>query len=173
MSTQNCLSNILLISATPIPSSFSFEELKAYGQERDITHLTCASYHQEHLVQTFKQALSKSFLPSRAALALQMFLIQYRQTTLYSKRNSEWLADQGKIDAILPISCTHGSMSADLSRNKITGSRGSRMSYSHVLNGYNLLCSLLWPRIQEEACRVFDPSSVNVRVVPKQHIEQL
>ena len=57
-------------------------------QREGITHLTGALYHPatngaaERLVETFKQALTKSSLPPRAA-ALE-FLMQYRRTPLVS-----------------------------------------------------------------------------------------
>ena len=65
-------------------TSFSSEEFQAWCRERGIIHLTGAPYHPatngaaERLVQTFKQALTKSSLPPRAAL--QEFLMQYRRT---------------------------------------------------------------------------------------------
>ena len=67
-------------------TSFTSEEFQSWCRERGIIHLTGAPYHPatngaaERLVQTFKQALSKSSLPPRAAL--QEFLMQYRRTPL-------------------------------------------------------------------------------------------
>eukprot|EP00731_Ephydatia_muelleri_P003884 Em0002g60a len=55
-------------------TSFSSEEFQAWCRERCIIHLTGAPYHlatngaAERLVQTFKQALSKSSLSPRAAV---------------------------------------------------------------------------------------------------------
>ena len=65
-------------------TSFSSEEFQTWYRERGIIHLTGVPYHPttngaaEHLVQTFKQALSKSSLSPRAAV--QEFLMQYRRT---------------------------------------------------------------------------------------------
>ena len=55
-------------------TSFSSEEFQAWCRERCIIHLTGAPYHPatngaaERLVQTFKQALSKSSLSPQAAV---------------------------------------------------------------------------------------------------------
>ena len=71
---------IVLDNAT----SFSSEEFQAWCRERGIIHLTGAPYHPvtngaaESLVQTFRQALTKSSLPPQAVL--QEFLMQYRRT---------------------------------------------------------------------------------------------
>ena len=93
-------------------TSFASEEFQSWCRERGITHLKGAPYHPatngaaERLVQTFKQALSKSSLPPQAAL--QEFLMQYRRTPLadgYSP--SELLNGQqirAKIDTLLPSS---------------------------------------------------------------------
>ncbi|XP_045124381.1 uncharacterized protein K02A2.6-like [Portunus trituberculatus] len=65
-------------------SSFLSEEFQHWCKERNIVHLSGASYHPatngaaECLIQTFKQALRKSALPPKAAL--QEFLMQYWHT---------------------------------------------------------------------------------------------
>ena len=91
-------------------ATFMSEEFQSWCKERGISHLTGAPYHPstngaaERLVQTFKQALRKSSLPSRRAL--QEFLMQYRRTpnsTGYSP--SELLNSRQirtKIDILLP-----------------------------------------------------------------------
>ena len=67
-------------------SSFLSSEFQSWCQERGIVHLTGAPYHPatngaaERLVQTFKQALTKSLLPPKSAL--QEFLMLYRRTPL-------------------------------------------------------------------------------------------
>ena len=69
-------------------TSFSSEEFQAWCGVRGIIHLTGAPYHPatkgaaECLVQTFKQALSKSPLSPRAVV--QEFLMQYHRTGLFS-----------------------------------------------------------------------------------------
>ncbi|KAL5488608.1 hypothetical protein EMCRGX_G017577 [Ephydatia muelleri] len=91
-------------------SSFLSSEFQSWCQERGIVHLTGAPYHPatngaaERLVQTFKQALTKSSLPPKSAL--QGFLMLYRRTPLsigYSP--SELLNGRQiriKIDVLLP-----------------------------------------------------------------------
>ena len=67
---------------------FASEEFQTWCKEQGITHLTDAPYHPttngaaERLVQTFKQVLTKSSLPPRAATL--EFLMQYRRTPLAS-----------------------------------------------------------------------------------------
>eukprot|EP00731_Ephydatia_muelleri_P001282 Em0001g1282a len=67
-------------------SSFLSSEFQSWCQEKGIVHLTGAPYHPatngaaERLVQTFKQALTKSSLPPKSAL--QEFLMLYRRTPL-------------------------------------------------------------------------------------------
>ena len=64
--------------------TFTSEEFQHWCKERGITHMTGAPYHPatdgaaERLVQTFKQALRKSSLPSKRAL--QEFLMQCLRT---------------------------------------------------------------------------------------------
>ena len=91
-------------------TSFVSEEFQAWCKERGITHLTGAPYHPatngaaERLVQTFKQALTKSSLPPRAA-ALE-FLMQYRRTPLASGYSPSEILNgrqiRCKIDILLP-----------------------------------------------------------------------
>lgn len=91
-------------------TSFSSEEFKSWCRERGITHLTGAPYHPatngaaKRLVQTFKQALSKSSLPPWAAL--QEFLIQYRRTPRSEGYSPSELLNgrqiQTKIDVLFP-----------------------------------------------------------------------
>ena len=67
-------------------TTFSSAEFQEWCHYRGIKHLTGAPYHPatngaaERLVQSFKQSLKKSKLPSRPAL--QEFLMQYRRTPL-------------------------------------------------------------------------------------------
>ena len=89
---------------------FTSEEFQSWCRERGMTHLTGAPYHPAtngaavRLVQTFKQALSKSSLPPRAAL--QEFLMQYRRTTLAEGYSPSELLNgrqiRAKIDTLLP-----------------------------------------------------------------------
>eukprot|EP00731_Ephydatia_muelleri_P029087 Em0020g731a len=91
-------------------TSFSSSEFQSWCRERGITHLTGAPYHPatngatERLVQTFKQALSKSSLPSRATL--QEFLIQYCRTPRSEGYSPSELLNvrqiRTKIDVLLP-----------------------------------------------------------------------
>ena len=91
-------------------SSFSSVEFQVWCRERGIIHLTGAPYHPatngaaERLVQTFKQALSKSSLPPPAAL--QVFLMQYRRTPLAEGYSPSELLNgrqiRTRIDALLP-----------------------------------------------------------------------
>ena len=68
--------------------TFTSEEFQHWCKEREITHLTGAPYHPatngaaERLVQTFKQALRKSFLPPKRAfqIFLTQYLMQYQRT---------------------------------------------------------------------------------------------
>ena len=67
-------------------TTFSSAEFKEYCTSKGISHLTGAPYHPatngaaERLVQSFKQSMRKSSLPTKSAL--QMFLMQYRRTPL-------------------------------------------------------------------------------------------
>ena len=69
-------------------TSLVSEEFQTWCKEQGITHLTGALYHSatngaaERLVQTFKQALTKSSLPPRVATL--EFRMQYRRTPLAS-----------------------------------------------------------------------------------------
>ena len=91
-------------------SSFLSSEFQSWCQERGIVHLTGAPYHPatngaaERLVQTFKQALTKSSLPPKSAL--QGFLMLYRRTPLSIGYSPSELLNGGqirtKIDVLLP-----------------------------------------------------------------------
>ena len=91
-------------------TSFVSEEFQAWCKERGITHLTGAPYHPatngaaERLVQTFKQSLTKSSLPPRAAVL--EFLMQYRRTPLASGYSPSEILNgrqiRCKIDVLLP-----------------------------------------------------------------------
>ncbi|XP_063878133.1 uncharacterized protein K02A2.6-like [Scylla paramamosain] len=90
--------------------TFKSEEFQSWCKERGITHLTGAPYHPvknvaaERLVQTFKQAFRKSFLPPKAAL--QEFIRQYRRIPTASGYSPSELLNnrqiQIKIDTLLP-----------------------------------------------------------------------
>ena len=91
-------------------TTFSSAEFQEWCHYRGIKHLTGAPYHPatngaaERLVQSFKQSLKKSKLPSRPAL--QEFLMQYRRTPLNTGCSPSQLLNgrqiRTKIDALLP-----------------------------------------------------------------------
>ena len=91
-------------------SSLLSSEFQSWCQGRGIVHLTGAPYHPatngaaERLVQTFKQALTKSPLPPRSAL--QEFLMLYRRTPLNLGYSPSELLNgrqiRAKIDVLLP-----------------------------------------------------------------------
>ncbi len=91
-------------------TTFLSDEFQVWCREWGIVHLTRALYHSstngtaEHLVQSFKQSLKKSFLPPKATL--QEFLLYYKHTPLDSGHSpSELLSGRQiwcKLDALLP-----------------------------------------------------------------------
>ena len=174
-------------------TSFSSEEFQSWCRERGITHLTGAPYHPatngaaERLVQTFKQALTKSLLPPRAAL--QEFLIQYCRTPRSEGYSSSELLNgrqiRTKIDVLLP-SPAHAAQGkqareATKSQAQVAPNRVAPI-YSVGTPCYALYCS---PRQEKDprwvpavVTKVFGSCSVSVRVFPRgatwrRHIEQL
>eukprot|EP00731_Ephydatia_muelleri_P034216 Em0051g8a len=174
-------------------TSFSSEEFQVWYRERGITHLTGAPYHPatngaaERLVQTFKQALSKSSLPPRAALL--EFLIQYRRTPRsegYSpseRLNGHQI--RTKIDVLLPspahVSQGKQAREATKSQEQEAPNRVA-LIYSVGTPCYALYCG---PRREKDprwvpavVTKVYGSRSVSVRVFPRggtwrRHIEQL
>ena len=171
-------------------TSFSSEEFKAWCRERGITHLTGAPYHPatngaaERLVQTFKQALSKSSLPPRAAL--QEFLMQYRRTPLADTYSPSELLNgrqiRAKIDVLIPSP-------AHIAQGK-QARAATKSQEQEVPNRVTPIYSVgspcyCGPRREKDprwvpavVTKRFSTRSVNVRVVPRggtwrRHIEQL
>lgn len=174
-------------------SSFVSEEFQMWCRERGITHLTGAPYHPatngaaERLVQTFKQALSKSSLPPRTAL--QEFLMQYRRTPLAEGYSPSELLNgrqiRTKIDALLP-SPAH---MAQGRQAKLAAQSQGKENPERVTPIYSVgtPCYALYygPRHERDprwvpavVTKVFGSRTVNVRVVPRgvtwrRHMEQL
>ena len=174
-------------------TSFSSEEFQVWCRERGITHLTGAPYHPatngaaERLVQTFKQALSKSSLPPRAAL--QEFLIQYRRTPRSEGYSPSELLNgrqiRTKIDVLLPspahVSQGKQAREATKSQEQEAPNRVA-LIYSVGTPCYALYCG---PRREKDprwvpavVTKVYGSRSVSVRVFPRggtwrRHIEQL
>eukprot|EP00731_Ephydatia_muelleri_P034369 Em0057g1a len=141
----------------------------------------------ERLVQTFKQALSKSSLPPRAAL--QEFLMQYRRTPLADTYSPSELLNgrqmRTKIDVLLPspphIAQGKQAREATKSQEQELATRVTPI-YSVGSPCYALYCG---PRrdkdprwVPELVTKMFGTRSVSVRVVPRggtwrRHIEQL
>ena len=158
-----------------------------------MTHLTGAPYHPatngaaECLVQTFKQALSKSSLPPRAAL--QEFLMQYQRTPLAEGYSPSELLNgrqiRAKIDTLVP-SPAH--MAQGRQAREATKSQAQedpeRVTPIYCIGTpcYALYCG---PRqgkdprwVPAVVTKVFGSRSVNVRVITRggtwrHHIEQL
>ena len=175
-------------------TSFSSEEFQAWCRERGIIHLTGAPYHPatdgaaERLVQTFKQALTKSSLPPRAAL--QEFLMQYRQTPRAEGYSPSELLNgrliRTRIDILLPSPAhtAQGKQAREATKSQAQEVPPERVTpiYSVGTPCYALYCC---PRREKEArwvpavvTKVFGTRSVNVRVFPRggtwrRHIEQL
>ena len=171
-------------------TSFMSSEFQAYCKERGITHLTGAPYHPatngaaERLVQTFKQALTKSSLPPRQAL--QEFLIQYRRTPLaFGYSPSELLNGRQirtKIDIMLPSPAyiAQGKQAREATKSQTVGKL--HHAYSVGTPCYALYCG---PRREKEprwvpatVIKVHGSRSVNVRVHPRgptwrRHVDQL
>ncbi|XP_065057955.1 uncharacterized protein K02A2.6-like [Rhopilema esculentum] len=88
---------------------FTSEEFQEFCNERGIYHLTGAPYHSatngsaERLVQSFKQSLKKSLLPSKEAV--EEILLQYRRTPLPTGYSPSELINgrqiRAKIDVII------------------------------------------------------------------------
>ena len=175
-------------------TSFSSEEFQAWCRERGIIHLTGAPYHPatngaaERLVQTFKQALTKSSLPPRAAL--QEFLMQYRRTPRAEGYSPSELLNgrqiRTRIDILLPSPAhtAQGKQAREATKSQAQEVPPERVTpiYSIGTPCYALYCG---PRREKEArwvpavvTKVFGTRSVNVRVFPRggtwrRHIEQL
>eukprot|EP00731_Ephydatia_muelleri_P007450 Em0003g1698a len=163
------------------------------SSKRAITHLTGAPYHPatngaaERLVQTFKQALSKSSLLPRAAL--QEFLIQYRRTPRSEGYSPSELLNghqiRTKIDVLLPspahVSQGKQAREATKSQEQEAPNRVA-LIYSVGTPCYALYCG---PRREKDprwvpavVTKVYGSHSVSVRVFPRggtwrRHIEQL
>ena len=174
-------------------TSFSFEEFQSWCRERGITHLTGAPYHPatngaaERLVQTFKQALTKSSLPPRAAL--QEYLIQYRRTPRSEGYSPSELLNgrqiRTKIDVLLPspAHAAQGKQAREATKSQAQEAP-NRVApiYSVGTPCYALYCG---PRQEKDprwvpavVTKVFGSRSVSVRVFPRgatwrRHIEQL
>ena len=170
-------------------TSFTSEEFQSWCWERGITHLTGAPYHlatngaAERLVQTFKQALSKSSLPPRAAL--QEFLMQYRRTPLAEGYSPSELLNgrqiRAKINTLLP---SPAQMAQGRQAREVTKSQAQEDLERVTPIGtpcYALYCGprhkkdLRW--VPAVVTKVFGSRSVNVRVIPRggtwrRHIEQ-
>ena len=124
--TSPTLATQIIVSDTA--TSFSSEEFQSWCCKRGITHLTGAPYHPatngtvERLVQTFKQALSKSSLPPHAAL--QEFMKQYRRTPRSEDYSPSELLNgrqiRTKIDVHLPSSAhaAQGKQARDATRSQ-------------------------------------------------------
>ena len=174
-------------------TSFSSEEFQSWCRERGITHLTGAPYHPatngaaERLVQTFKQALSKSSLPPRAAL--QEFLIQYRRTPRSEGYSPSELLNgrqiRTKIDVLLPspAHAAQGKQAREATRSQAQEAL-NRVAPIYTVGTpcYALYCG---PRREKDprwvpavVTKVYGSRSVSVRVCPRggtwrRHIEQL
>ena len=177
-------------------TSFVSEEFQAWCKERGITHLTGAPYHPatngaaERLVRTFKQALTKSSLPPRAA-ALE-FLMQYCRTPLASGYSPSEILNgrqiRCKIDILLPspahIAHTKQATATSKSPPTTFHSQVARVAHTFKVGDpcYALYCG---PRRNKDprwvpavVTKVFGPRSVNVLVFPhgatwRRHVEQL
>ena len=177
-------------------TSFVSEEFQAWCKERGITHLTGAPYHAatngaaERLVQTFKQALIKSSLPTRAATL--EFLMQYRRSPLTSGYSPSEILNgrqiRCKIDVLIPspahIAQAKQATATSKSPPSISNSQVARVAHTFNVGDpcYALYCG---PRRNKDprwvpavVTKVFGPRSVNVRVSPhgatwRRHVEQL
>ena len=118
-----------------------------YGtSEGGIIHLTGAPYHlatngaAERLVQTFKQALSKSSLSPRATL--QEFLMQYRRTIRSEGCSPSELLNgrqiRTRIDILLP-SPAHTAQGKQSGSHKVSSSRGHRQGCAYILSRHAML----------------------------------
>ena len=158
-----------------------------------MTHLTGAPYHPatngaaERLVQMFKQALSKSSLPPRAAL--QEFLMQYRRTPLAEGYSPSELLNgrqiRAKIDTLLPSPAhmAQGRQAMEATKSQAQ-EKPERVTPIYCIGTpcYALYCG---PRQEKDprwvpavVTKVCGSRSVNVRVIPRggtwrRHIEQL
>ena len=174
-------------------TSFTSEEFQSWCRERGIIHLTGAPYHPatngaaERLVQTFKQALSKSSLPPQAAL--QEFLMQYRRTPLADGYSPSELLNgrqiRAKIDTLLP-SPAHMAQARQAREATKAQAQENPERVTPIYNigtpCYALYCG---PRQEKDpkwvpavVTKVFGSRSVNVTVIPRggtwrRHIEQL
>lgn len=91
-------------------TSFVSEEFQGWCTENGITHLSGVPYHPatngaaERLVQSFKNSLRKSSLPTKSAL--QEFLMMYRRTPLASGLSPSEILNgrqiRTKIDVLVP-----------------------------------------------------------------------
>ena len=159
-------------------------------------HLTGAPYHPatngaaERMVQTFKQALSKSTLSPKAAL--QEFLMQYRRTPLAEGYSPSEILNgrqiRSKIDILLPspahIAQGKQAKSATKSQLSERHQQVEKVTQTFKIGSpcYALYCG---PRREKEprwvpavVTEVFGSRSFNVRVFPKgvtwrRHLEQL
>ena len=174
-------------------TSFTSEEFQSWCRERGIIHLTGAPYHPatngaaERLVQTFKQALSKSSLPPRAAL--QEFLMQYRRTPLADGYSPSELLNGRQIRAKIDTLLASPAHMAQARQAREATKAQAQENPERVTPIYNIgtPCYALYcgPRQEKDpkwvpavVTKVFGSRSVNVRVIPRggtwrRHIEQL
>ena len=176
--------------------AFHLGEFQAWCKERGIIHLSGAPYHPatnsaaERLVQSFKQSLRKSALPSKTAV--QEFLLQYRRTPLESGYSPSELLNgrqiRSKLDALIP-SPSHvaqgkqakaAAKSQSLERIKSV----TPITYRYKVGApcYALVCG---PRQDKEPrwipaiiLKMLGTRSAKVRILPngpvwRRHIEQL
>ena len=177
-------------------TSFLSKEFQTWCRERGMVHLTGAPYHPatngaaERMVQTFKQALSKSTLSPKAAL--QEFLMQYRRTPLAEGYSPSEILNgrqiRSKIDILLPspahIAQGKQAKSATKSQLSERHQQVEKVTQTFKIGSpcYALYCG---PRREKEPrwvpavlTKVFGSRSFNVCVFPKgvtwrRHLEQL
>ena len=177
-------------------TSLLSKEFQTWCRERGIVHLTGAPYHPatngaaEHMVQTFKQALSKSTLSPKAAL--QEFLMQYQRTPLAEGYSPSEILNgrqiRSKIDILLPspahIAQGKQAKSATKSQLSERHQQVEKVTQTFKIGSpcYALYCG---PRREKEprwvpavVTKVFGSRSFNVHVFPKgvtwrRHLEQL
>ena len=174
-------------------TSFLSEEFQTWCRERGIVHLTGAPYHPatngaaERMVQTFKQALSKSTLPPKAALL--EFLMQYRRTPLAEGYSPSEILNgrqiRSKIDILLPSPAhiAQGKQAKSATKSQLSERHQQVEKVTQTFKIGSPCYALYWrekePRwVPAVVTKVFGSRSFNVRVFPKgvtwrRHLEQL
>ena len=150
---------------------------REWCKSRGIVHLTGAPYHPatngaaERLVQTFKQALRKSFLPPKEAL--QQFLMQYRRTPLSSGELLNGRQLRAAIDTLTTLPAHQAQQRQNEESLKML-SKSSTSPRNHQFTvGMSCYALYFGPKRDKEprwvlavVTKVYGSRSVNVKVYP-------